>query len=160
MQNLESVVDLPEDRRSPMARFEVFEASAGSMDELAQRVANGEGLRAICKSKGLPHGRVMMWLMGDEARWKVYLNALAASGPFEMEEAKLIADESEDARLRVSVRERRAEAHTPAIYGKKTQVTREGGVVADAALVGFAVALLDRIRKPEKVIESVPDDLI
>ena len=102
-------------------------------------------MKAICRSKGLPHGKVMMWLMGDTKRFEVYLNALAASGVFEMEEAKEIADGSEDAGLRVRVREKRAEAHTPAIYGKRVQVDKTVRLSADAGLVGFASDLLARL---------------
>lgn len=161
MNGPDGAVDLPEDRRGPMARFEEFVVGDVGVRELVQRVAAGEGLRAICRSKGLPHGRVMMWLMEDDERFGMYLKALAASGPFEMEEAKEIADGSDDPRLRVAVRERRAEAHAPGIYGKKVQVGKSVAVGGDAALLGFAGEMLKLVRQSgvgqvpaERVIES------
>ena len=134
---------------------------------LAQRVAGGEGLIAVCKSRGLPHGIVLLWLMEDVTRWNLYANAMRAGAFHEADEAKQIADDAEEdtwvddegvthvrhdviqrAKLRVATRQWRAAKHAPDVYGDKVQLQAPAnpGATIDGALEMMARALLDKMR--------------
>ena len=58
-------------------RFEVWVSDErGALEELGQRMGDGESLQEICKGMDIPQSRVMAWLMGDVKRWEVYQRCL------------------------------------------------------------------------------------
>lgn len=69
-------------------RFERWVADEGAaLEELAQRMGDGEFLPAICAGMDIPQSRVMAWLMGDVRRWEVYQRALRVQAAIRVEEA-------------------------------------------------------------------------
>lgn len=101
--------------------------AAATLEELGQRLAEGEGLVEICKEWDVPYGRVMTWLMDDERRWEVYRKGLEVGAHKEVGEALRIADAVEGetdsavvsaAKLRIDTRFRRAKAHAKEMYGE------------------------------------------
>ena len=172
----DSVVDVsrPDGNRPDglwkMARLDALIADPNAVEMLAQRVAGGEGLIAICRSLMVPHGRVLLWLMSDVGRFQTYQNALRASAFREADEAIAIADTpqmgvirkvkgdgSEEVteedmlghrKLQVDTRKWRAAKHAPDVYGDKVQVqaVANPGAVVDAALEMMARGLLDKMR--------------
>ena len=116
------------DGMGKVQRLEVVCADAATMDVLASRIADGESLSAVCRVWGVPHGGMMLWLMKDEKRMRIYMNALNAAAFREIEEAKDIADASGDAKLQVDTRWKRAKHHAPLIYGDKDAGAGGGGI--------------------------------
>lgn len=142
------------DGMSKSERWAVAREEAGTLDEILCRVADGESLGEVCRWKGWRKGAVMLWLMKDLERFTAFRNALAASGVLEMEEAKAIADGTEDHKAKIDIRVVRAKAHAPDIYGQRLKVERSVNHEVDAALLGFASALLEKVKQPV----SVPAD--
>lgn len=95
-----------------------------TLDEMSQRMGDGEGLPAICKGWDVPYGRVLSWLMADEKRYAVYERALEVAAHALVSETVPIADASEDtakARLQVDTRFKTAQFHAREKYGEKAQ---------------------------------------
>lgn len=94
------------------------------MDEISQRMGDGEGLPAICKGWDVPYSRVLSWLMADEKRYAVYERALEVAAHALVSEGVGIADAAKDvpkARLQVDTRFRTAQFHAREKYGEKAQ---------------------------------------
>ena len=113
-----------------------------------------QGLPAICAAWDVPYGRVMAWLMADEARYAVYSRALQVQAKALVSEAVPIADgvltkdDVAAAKLRVDTRFRVAEFHDSAVYGKKdgggsgiTVVVRRASPASDSGAAQDAVAV-------------------
>lgn len=95
-----------------------------TMDEISQRMGDGEGLPAICKGWDVPYSRMLSWLMADEKRYAVYERALEVAAHALVSEGVGIADAAEDvpkARLQVDTRFRTAQFHAREKYGEKAQ---------------------------------------
>lgn len=74
-------------------RFERWVADEGAaLEELAQRMGDGEFLPAICAGMDIPQSRVMAWLMGDVRRWEVYQRALRVQADLDVAATVAIAD--------------------------------------------------------------------
>lgn len=77
-------------------RFERWVADEGAaLEELAQRMGDGEFLPAICAGMDIPQSRVMAWLMGDVRRWEVYQRALRVQADMDVAATVAIADRLE-----------------------------------------------------------------
>ena len=156
-------------RADRVARYlELIEREAETLEEMGQRVAEGEGLMAICAAWDVPYARVMGWLMADAKRYEVYRRALEVAAHAEVAEALVIADTpqmgeirkiksdgteeitQEDMlghrKLRVETRFRRAKHHAPKVYGESDvagkvlpQVTIAIGVRVGAADAGRVI---------------------
>lgn len=107
-----------------------------TMDELSQRMGDGEGLPAICKGWDVPYSRMLSWLMADEKRYAVYERALEVAAHALIAETVAIADEQAEVvkrdgstydpdvardKLRVDTRFKKAQFHAREKYGEKAQ---------------------------------------
>lgn len=142
-----------------VARYVELIERPDTLDVIAQRVADGEGLPALCKSWDVPYGRVMMWLMSDLSRYEVYKRALEVGAHLMVVEAISIADEQQEVvredgskfdpdvqrdKLRVDTRLKVARSHARELYGEQRKVTHE--VVGDFG---------ERLRRArERVVEG------
>ena len=117
-----------------------------TLSMILQRLADGETLKAVCQSRGWPHGKVFEWIAEDEDRTRRWRAAKRAGAHADVYLARAIALGSDDAGLAVQTLWRGAEANAPDTFGKKMKVERNVSVTADAALIGFAGALLDKIK--------------
>jgi hypothetical protein len=139
-------------RNDRVARYLEKIAEPDCMEELVQRVAGGELLPVVCAEWDVPYGRVMCWLMADADRFGAYMRALEMGSFFEVDEAKVIADGSEDAKLRVDVRFRRAKAFAPAVFGERVA---GGGGQVKVVLVNFRQDEVGRVVEVEAEGERV-----
>ena len=115
---------------------------------IVQRLADGETLKAVCQSRGWPHGKVFEWIAEDEERTRAWRAAKVAGAHADVDLARAIALGSEDAGLAVNTLWRGAEANAPEVFGKKVRMEKSVSVVADAALIGLAGEMLARIKAP------------
>jgi hypothetical protein len=97
-------------------------------DTICERIADGESLRAICASEGMPNHRdVTRWLSTRPEILPQYARAREAQADHEFDEIKAIADlaSPEDvqvARLRIDTRKWRAGKLRPKVYGDKVAI--------------------------------------
>jgi hypothetical protein len=105
-------------------------------DAICDRIAGGEGLRAICRDDKMPGRRTVLdWLDEDRGGMRAkYARAREAQGDFLDEEMQNVADAAtnEDvqvAKLRISTMQWRASKLAPKRYGDKIEV---GGSLAVA----------------------------
>lgn len=124
-----------------------------TLEELFQRMADGETLYEVCQAWDVPTGRVLTWLMADEKRHAMYLRALEVAAHGLVAQTVEIADEQPGmtasggtdagavahAKLRIETRFRVAAAHAKQMYGGKdvggggiTVVVNRGGRKDDA----------------------------
>jgi hypothetical protein len=124
-----------------------------TLEELFQRMADGETLYEVCGAWDVPTGRVLTWLMADEKRHAMYLRALEVAAHGLVAQTVEIADEQPGqtasggtdagavahAKLRIETRFRVAAAHAKQMYGGKdvggggiTVVVNRGGRKDDA----------------------------
>jgi hypothetical protein len=117
-------------------------------DEICERLAEGESLRSICRSDGMPvQATVFRWLSIDEAFLKQYARAREAQADRLADEILDIADDSSHdtestehgdrpnnewiarSRLRVDARKWLASKMAPKKYGDKVtqEITGGGG---------------------------------
>jgi len=52
------------------------EREMATLEELAQRVTDGETLAGVCTAWNIPYARIANWLESDLTRWQVYERAL------------------------------------------------------------------------------------
>ena len=103
-----------------------------TLDELFQRMTEGETLSDVCREWDIHAGRLLVWLMADEKRYALYLRALEIAAHELVAEAVAIADDdgtasgTEDAtvrvaraKLRIDTRMKVAEKHAASLYGAK-----------------------------------------
>src|SRR5260221_7443531 len=119
------------DRVARLLELTSAERGDSTLTELEQRMFDGEGLPAICKSWDVPYGRVLNWLIADAGRYARYERALetqahegiAQTGPLSDEAAALIAAGAKPAAvtakaLQIDTRFRAARYHAPKVYGE------------------------------------------
>lgn len=103
---------------------------AATMDELCQRVADGESLTEICKAWDVPRSRIAAWVGSSPAREASYHAAQALHADALMSEVVGIADgASEDVqrdRLSVDTRMKVASKLYRARFGDSMQHTGKG----------------------------------
>ena len=101
----------------------LIEREGETLEEISQRMADGEGLPAICRAWDVPYGRVLGWLMADAKRYAVYQRALEVAAHALVSETVAISDgepegDTQRDRLRVDTRFRVAKHHAPKVYGE------------------------------------------
>lgn len=72
----------------------LIERERETLEELAVRVAEGEGMVAVCRAWDIPHGRFAAWVAADARRQEIYEGA-----------RKLRADALADEMLEIADRE-------------------------------------------------------
>jgi len=161
-----------ERKKDRLARYlEMIDASqeSATLDELFQRVSDGEGLPKICSAWDVPYGKVLTWLMADKKKYEVYCRALEVAAHARVSEAIEIADERPGttekgatdagavahARLRVDTRFRLAKYHAPERYGEK--VVESGGVTIMLG-EGTAKAALEMVKRLTLSVSVPPPD--
>src|SRR5260221_1809681 len=111
------------DRVARLLELTSAERGDSTLTELEQRMFDGEGLPAICKSWDVPYGRVLNWLIADAGRYARYERALETQAHEMVAQGVQIADEADPngvpkARLRIDTRFRTARYHAPKVYGE------------------------------------------
>jgi transposase-like protein len=104
-------------------------------DKLCAAVSDGDDIRSICKRPGMPSkASFFRWLREYPDFAKNYEIAKDEAITTEIDETKRIADDCKadadsirKARLRIETRFERAQLIRPKLYGKKLQLTGEGG---------------------------------
>lgn len=79
-----------------MARFAELINRTDAMEEIAQRVAEGESLKAVCKLLDVPFSQVRRWISADVGRLDLYEQAQAFYADALADEALAIADHTEE----------------------------------------------------------------
>lgn len=96
-------------------------------DKICERMADGESLRAICKTKGFPAKRtVLRWVAADDTLAKQYAEAQLMRAEHYFDEIVEIADSGTDpAKTRVQVDARKwvLSRMNPKKYGDKMDLT-------------------------------------
>lgn len=96
-------------------------------DKICERMADGESLRAICKTKGMPAKRtVLRWVAADDTLAKQYAEAQLMRAEHYFDEIVEIADNGTDpAKTRVQVDARKwvLSRMNPKKYGDKMDLT-------------------------------------
>lgn len=142
------------------------DVAPATLEELFQRMADGETLYEVCRAWDVPTGRVLTWLMADEKRHAMYLRALEVAAHGLVAEAVGIADEppgttaqgSTDAgavahaKLRIETRFKVAAAHAKQMYGGKD--VGGGGITVVVNRGGRNAAQDDGTDPPPPGIES------
>ena len=82
------------DGLGPMARWGMAVDLPETLTEIVQRVAEGERLKTICKSKGWPYSVVAEWVAGNEGATKAYEQALRLAADDLALETVAIADDA------------------------------------------------------------------
>ncbi len=134
-------------RSDRIARYAaLIEREAQTLEELAQRVAEGEALTDICAAWDVPYGRVRTWLSADARRLELYYAAQEFYADAMAAETVVIADggggDTAHAALRIRARQWVAARWARERYGDAVQVQHTGDVVVRltfgeaAALVG------------------------
>ena len=117
------------------ARYVAWTADeAGALQEIGVRMADGETLPQVCKTKDLPYGRVLLWLMGSQERFEVYQRALRVAADAEVGETLALADGAEDtakAKLQIDTRFRRAKVYDPERFGERVDVNLHGKIAVE-----------------------------
>ena len=145
-----------------MQRWERDREAPETAQVVLQRVAEGEPLKDVCKSRGWPYALVAQWLHGDEellARYDAALQMWVDGLAMETIPISDNADPAEVAKaaLQVKARQWAAEKLYRARYGQTLKVERSVSVTADAGLVETMGALLGMVqRRPERVVSEVP----
>jgi hypothetical protein len=113
-------------------------------DEIAEtictRIANGEGLRAICRDEEMPGRQTVLDWLNDEKRLDFrtrYARAREIQGDYLDEEMQAVADTATPetvhvARLRVLTMQWRASKLAPKKYGDKVELEHAGKVQIEA----------------------------
>lgn len=155
----------------PTARWDdAVGEDAETLSVIVQRVADGESLKAICKSRLWPYSLVAKWLAEDVGRKSQYDAALALWGDSLAQEAVAIADTVQVGVIRKTdsdggvtetqedmLGHRKLQVDTRLKLAAKLDRERYGDRVVnappsnpqdliDAALEGMARKLLDRMR--------------
>ena len=111
-----------------MARFEALVKRAGVMEEGVQRVVEGETLKALARSYGVPYGKLAQWIVEDRDRSERYVNAKALCEAGRADEIHVLADGVVDklglgiANLKLKATQWSASKWDPARYGDSARV--------------------------------------
>lgn len=139
--------------------------------EILSRLADGEGLRAICRSPGMPTAScVIKWTMQDDEFRKQYADARARGYELMADELVEISDDNRNdtsvddegnertnhdviarSRLMVDTRKWILAKMLPKVYGEK--ITQEHTGADGAALPGITVSFV----QPDSQKQSKPD---
>lgn len=96
------------------------------MDEICERLAEGESLRSICQDQHMPNkATVFRWLAEDKSLGDQYARARETQADSLFDEVLMIADTEEDtnkARVRIDARKWMAGKLRPKVYGDKIAV--------------------------------------
>ena len=151
------------DGMGPVERWERDSVLAETVDVLVQRVAEGEPLKMICKSRGWPYSVVAKWVATTPDVFRAYEGALRIAADAMAQETVAIADgaSNEDvavAKLQVDTRQKLASKLYRERYGIHSQVTvtHEAGLGerlrrARERVVGDGVEVVDA-----EVLPAVP----
>ena len=136
--------------RGKLQEFEDFTADPGSVDMLVQRVAEGETLKEICRSRNLPYSKVAQWICENEGVLRRYEAALALwADALAQESVALAAAATPEtvnvAKLRIATHLKLAGKWDRERYGERLKVEGAVRVPVDAGLMGLAGELLARI---------------
>lgn len=137
-----------------------------TLDELFQRMADGETVHEVCRAWDVPSGRILTWLMADEKRHAMYMRALEVAAHGLVADAVGIADESPGvtaqgstdagavahAKLRIDTRFRVAQAHAKQMYGGKD--VGGGGITVVVNRGSKATETADGTEPPPGALES------
>ena len=146
-----------------IARYVALIESPDTLDVIVQRVAEGEGLPALCQAWDVPYGRVLTWLMADVQRYQVYLRALEMAAHALVAETVKLADEAEPETvgkktLQVNTRFRVAKHHAPALYAEKVEVKHSGTITMSHALQAVSQRrLAAKAEREPAVIDVTPE---
>ena len=138
-----------------MARLEALKSDPGAPSMIFQRLADRESLPEIAKSLRLPNGRFVQWFSVEHADLHdAALKVVAADLALEAMQAAFAATPEDVAvrRLQADVALKLAAKFDRARFGEAVRVERDVTVRADAALVGFAGALLERLSAPRQPV--------
>ena len=143
-----------------IARYVALIEAPDTLDVIAQRVAEGEGLPVICEAWDVPYGRVLTWLMADVQRYQVYLRALEMASHALVAETVKLADGADPATvgkatLQVNTRFRVAKHHAPALYAEKVEVKHSGTITMSHALQAVAQRRLQAKQEREPAVIDV-----
>lgn len=133
--------ELMKDRLARTLEMMDSSREAEVMDEICQRVSEGEGLPVICRSKDVLYGKLMMWLMSSEGRWGLYRKALEIGAHAMGSEVLEIADDEvptvpgggydsaavSDKKVRIDARLKLMKAHAREMYGDVRKVEHSLG---------------------------------
>ena len=105
---------------------------------ICRKIANGDSLRKICRSKNMPHkGTVFEWACGatEEAREdgfpEMYRRARELQADSFADEIVQIADSAKNpkkARVQIDARKWAAGKQRPKVYGDKINMEHSGGI--------------------------------
>lgn len=87
---------LMSDGMNKLQRLEIIKADPFSFEIVIQRVIDGESLKSIAKSWGLPITRFIKWISDDEKRLAEYEGALRIRADELVHEALITAETGED----------------------------------------------------------------
>lgn len=119
-------------------------------DRICDLIADGKGLREICRGEGMPGRRTVLDWLNDDSKGDFrarYARAREAQGDFLDEEMQSVADTATPetahvARLRVDTMKWRASKLAPKKYGDKVETVHSGEL---------------RVGRIERVIVRPPD---
>jgi len=133
----------------PLARLEEFKSNENFPEEVFARVAEGETLRKIARSLGLPPAPFSRWYMethgdlyekGRIARAEDLVDAALGAAT-----SDLGKDEVPAAKLKAEILMKVASKYDRNRYGESIQVNKNETFVVDAGLVGLASDLIRKI---------------
>jgi len=133
----------------PLARLEEFKTNEHFPEEVFGRVAEGQTLRAIARSLGLPPAPFSRWYM--EVHGDLYDKARIARAEdlvgdaLDAATADLGKDEVPAAKLKAEILMKVASKYDKARYGDSLQVNKTETFAIDAGLVGLASDLIKKI---------------
>lgn len=101
-------------------------------DKILERIANGESLRAICRSDDMPPApTVCRWLAEDQSFREQYARAREAQADALFDDILEIADSPDEdprrSKLRIDARIWAASKLKPKVYGDKLETTHQAG---------------------------------
>ena len=124
-----------------------------TLDEISQRVADGESLKTLCDKWDVAYSKIASWISQDPKRTEVYDTALKLRADLIAQECIPIADGDREGldnardKLRTDVRLRLAAKWHPARYGdaepapQRLVVLDPNDLLEAARRVAFAIAL-------------------
>jgi hypothetical protein len=109
-----------------MARWERDRGDPATVSVIVQRVADGERLKQICRSRGWPYSLVAQWVAETDSVAKAYEQALRLAADELAQETVAIADGADPetvgvAKLRVDARQKLAGKLYRERYGEQVQ---------------------------------------
>lgn len=167
------------DRAVRLAERTGAENESETMDELCQRVSDGDSLKVVCKDWDVPYGKVAAWLIDDPARAEKYATALRLSADALAAEALEIADTTEAGtrvketadgtetvtedmlghrKLRIETRLKLASKWDRARYGDSLQVQHSGETVVRLTFGGGG-PVVPALVGESSVVEPAEDDM-